>query len=276
CCRSGGGGDRRGTPSPRRTARRRWTDAPRASAGTSARARRRWPRSSRLAEEATDLDLGHRVEVEAALAQQPREALVPLGEPPGGAPQRALGVDAEQARDGDRREQHVADLLLGVGRSLELVDFLAERLERAVAAAPFEPAPGGSALHLGRAGEGRERLGHVLLEPVLALLLRLDPLPVHEDLVGPGDPYVPEHMRVPADQLRDDPARDVVDVPRAVVGGHLGVERDLEQQVAELLAKAIPVVGVDRVEDLVGLLEQMAGEGPVRLLAVPGASARAA
>ncbi len=107
-----------------------------------------------------------------------------------------------------------------------------------------------------------------------SLLLRLDPLPVHEHLVGARHLHVAEHVRVTPDQLLDDPLGDVVDVPCTVVGRELRVERDLEQDVAELLAQPLTVVGVDRVEDLVRLLQQVAGEGGVGLLPVPRAPVR--
>ena len=54
------------------------------------------------------------------------------------------------------------------------------------------------------------------------------------------------------------------------------MERDLEQQIAELVADRVGVVGVDRLEQLVGLLEQMARERLVRLLGVPRTAARRA
>ena len=106
-----------------------------------------------------------------------------------------------------------------------------------------------------------------------ALLLGLELLPVHEHLVGAAHLDLAEHVRVAVDQLLDQPLRDVVDVPPPVVGGDLRVERDLEQQVAQLVADRVGVVGVDRLEQLVGLLEQMARERLMRLLGVPRAAA---
>jgi hypothetical protein len=95
----------------------------------------------------------------------------------------------------------------------------------------------------------------VVLERLLALLLRLDPLPVDEHLVRPGHLDLAEHVGVPPDQLLDDALGDVVDVPRALVGRHLRVEHDLEQHVSELLAQAFAIIGIDRVEHLVRLLQ---------------------
>jgi hypothetical protein len=53
------------------------------------------------------------------------------------------------------------------------------------------------------------------------------------------------------------------------------VEHHLQQQVAEFLAEVVGVVLVDRVEQLIGLLDQVPGEGGVGLLQVPRAAARA-
>ena len=104
----------------------------------------------------------------------------------------------------------------------------------------------------------------------------LELLPVHEHLVGAGHLDLAEDMRVAVDELLDEALRDVVDVPTAVVGGHLRVEHDLEQHVAELVAHRVVVAGVDRLEQLVRLLEQVTRERLMRLLGVPRAPAGAA
>ena len=82
---------------------------------------------------------------------------------------------------------------------------------------------------------------------------------------------VAEDVRVAPVQLRDQVGGDVLDVEAAGLRGDLRVEVDLQQQVAELLAQVLEVTGVDGLERLVGLLEEVAGERAVRLLALPGA-----
>src|SRR5690606_2359441 len=90
----------------------------------------------------------------------------------------------------------------------------------------------------------------------------------------------PEDVGVPAHHLLDDAAGDVLDVER-VLGALLrqpGVEVDLEQQVAQLLAQvagsAVRLVEMlDRLDDLVALLDQVAHERAVGLLPVPRALA---
>src|SRR5439155_1577651 len=58
--------------------------------------------------------------------------------------------------------------------------------------------------------------------------------------------------------------------------GELAVHRDLEQEVAELLHHLGLLAGVDGLEQLVGLLEQVRPERLVRLLPVPRAAIRRA
>ena len=77
-----------------------------------------------------------------------------------------------------------------------------------------------------------------------------------------------------ANELLDGPAGDVVDGEAARVLGDLGVEHHLDEQVAELVAEPAGIAGVDGLEDLVGLLEELAPQGLVGLLAVPRAAVR--
>ena len=80
-------------------------------------------------------------------------------------------------------------------------------------------------------------------------------------------------MRVAIDELLDESLRDVVDIPPIVVGGHLRVEHDLQQHIAEFVAHRVVIVGIDRLEQLVGLLEQVPGQALMGLFGVPGTSA---
>ena len=83
-------------------------------------------------------------------------------------------------------------------------------------------------------------------------------------------------MRVAIDKLGGDAGRDVVDVPTTLsvlvgFGGDAGMEHDLHQQVAELLAKMIAVAAVERLKGLVRLFEQIVTQRLVRLLPGPRA-----
>jgi hypothetical protein len=104
--------------------------------------------------------------------------------------------------------------------------------------------------------------------------LLLDLVPVALDLIGTGDGHVPEHVRMPPDQLGHDPVGDVVDgEPGAVValGRDPGVEHDLQQDVAKLLAEGLLVIRLERLERLVRLLEQVRRQRRMGLAGVPRA-----
>ena len=77
-----------------------------------------------------------------------------------------------------------------------------------------------------------------------------------------------------AHHLVADGADDVGDREALLLRGHLGVEHDLQQQIAELGAQLAVVARVDRLDDLVRLLDQIRLDRVVRLLAVPRAAAR--
>ena len=165
--------------------------------------------------------------------------------------------------------------MAGLGRRRELVDLLAQGLERRVDRAPLEPPSGRAALHLRGARERRQRGRDVVVDGgSCAGLGGLELLPVHEHLVGAGDLDLAEHVRMAVHELLDEALRDVVDVPPTVVGGHLRMEHDLQQHVAELVAHRVVVAGVDRLEQLVGLLEQVPREALMGLLGVPGTPVR--
>lgn len=76
-------------------------------------------------------------------------------------------------------------------------------------------------------------------------------------------------------ELAADFVADVADIERALLLGHTGVEHDLQHQVAQFLAEKDVVVVVDGLDDLIGLLDEIFADRPVRLLTVPGGSPRA-
>ena len=78
---------------------------------------------------------------------------------------------------------------------------------------------------------------------------------------------------MPADHLVGDRGGDRVEIEFLFLVGHLGVEHDLEQQVAELVLERRHVLALDRVRDLVGLFDGVGGDGGEALLEVPGAAA---
>ena len=105
-------------------------------------------------------------------------------------------------------------------------------------------------------------------------LLDLDLLPVAQDGVGVGRDRVAKDVRVAADELGAEIFGDVAEVEVATaLRGHLRIEKNLQQQVAELVLEVRPGAALDGVEDLVGLFQRVALDAVEGLLAVPGAAA---
>src|SRR5690242_17192955 len=86
--------------------------------------------------------------------------------------------------------------------------------------------------------------------PLEALLGRLDLLPPPIDLGRIGGGLVTEDVGIAADHLVAEASRHVVDVELAGLGCDGGVQVDLEQHVAQLVADAGGVAGLDRLDDL--------------------------
>jgi hypothetical protein len=77
---------------------------------------------------------------------------------------------------------------------------------------------------------------------------------------------------VAADELLHRGAHDVLELEGPGRGlGDLGVEDDVEEEVSELAPEVVPVLALDGVHSLVGLLDEEVADGGVGLLAVPGA-----
>ncbi len=68
-------------------------------------------------------------------------------------------------------------------------------------------------------------------------------------------------MRMAADQLRGDRLDHAAEVEQPRLLGHPRMEDDLQQQVAQLLPQILGVAALDRVGDLVGLLDRVGGDG---------------
>ena len=90
---------------------------------------------------------------------------------------------------------------------------------------------------------------------------------------APLDLRVAEHVRVAPHELVADRAHHVGEVEATRLARHLRVEHHLEQEIAELVAQAVPVLAADRVVDLVGLLDRVGRDRLEALLEVPRAAA---
>src|SRR5436309_8149319 len=130
---------------------------------------------------------------------------------------------------------------------------------------------------------GREQRGEILRHPTqhallavralrsLGALLTLDALPLAEQ-VAALDRNAVEDVRMTAHELLAQALRDVRDIEGTLFVGELRVDRDLEQEITELVAQPFEIAGVERFQRLVRLFEQMGTQRSVRLLAVPGAT----
>src|SRR6266516_5317969 len=139
------------------------------------------------------------------------------------------------------------------------------------------PGRRGAALQFGGEREGwlAERYAVERRSPAALLLLPfgcLDRRPVGLHLVGAGDLDVTKDVRMPAHQFGHDGIADVIDgEPGAIgaLGGDPGVKDHLEEHIAEFVPQRVAVSGLQRLECLVGLLDQVARQRAVRLLGVP-------
>ncbi len=216
-----------------------------------------------------------------------RRPLDPVREAPGHRTQRQLGVDVQPARNVDRREEHVSQLLehagirLGLRRRLaglcqslpQLPQLVVEVGQRTRRVRILEVDRRGAPLELPRVEQRRKRLRDVVEDPLAALLLGLDALPVLPHAARRLRVHLAEDVRVPAHELLLDPARDRLQRAGAAFLEEQREEVGLEEQVAELVLELRVVQGEGRVSDLVGLLDGVRDDRPCRLLPIPGAVA---
>ena len=90
---------------------------------------------------------------------------------------------------------------------------------------------------------------------------------------GAVDRSVTEHVRMTPDHLVANRTDDVGKGEISGFAAHLGVEHDLEQQVAELVDQPRHVAAVDGVQDLVSLFDRMRCDRRKTLLEIPRATA---
>ena len=132
-----------------------------------------------------------------------------------------LGLGARLARPRDLR--------------LELAELLAHLRERPLEVGPVEAGRDRAALQLARLQERRQRRGHVVEDPLPALLLGLDLLPALAHAPGGVRLDLAEDVRVAADELGVDGPRDLLEVAVALLLEQQREEVDLEEEVAELV-----------------------------------------
>lgn len=219
-----------------------------------------------------------------------RELLRPLdalGEPFRHRAKRELGVDVQSPGHVDGGEENVAQLLedvrigLGLGRRLtglgqsfaELAQLVLEIGKRAGRVRVLEVDGGGATLELPGVEQRGKRLGDMVEDPIPLLLLRLDPLPVLADPDRSARLDLAEDMRVPADELLLDSARDRFERAGASLLQEQRQEVSLKEEVTELVLELGVVAGEGGVRDFVGLFDRVRDDRPRRLLPIPRAIA---
>ncbi len=83
-------------------------------------------------------------------------------------------------------------------------------------------------------------------------------------------------MGMAEDELLAHPVRHIIQGKAALLLFHLGMEHHLEEHVTKLFAQMLGASLVDGLAGLIGLLQQIAADGLVVLLRVPGAASRRA
>ena len=204
-----------------------------------------------------------------------------------GVAQRGAHVDLGVPGQVGGHEQQVADLVLqalpvvagpGAGElGAHLLDLLVQLGDHRFMPGPVETGARRARLQLQRALPLRQPARDAGQRRVVLLtgggtFGTLDLFPVGGLLARIGEAGVGEHVRMPAHHLVGDRGDNVVEAEGALLGGHLRVEDDLQQQVAQFILQPVQVVAVDRVGDLVGLFDGVRGDCREILLQVPGAA----
>ena len=158
-------------------------------------------------------------------------------------------------------------------RFLKLAQLVLEIGKRAGRVRVLEVDGGGAALELPGVEQRGKRLGDVVEDPLPFLLLRLDLFPVLPDPARSARLDLAEDVRVPADELLLDPARDRLERASASLLQQQRQKVGLEEEIAKLVFELGVVAGEGRVRDLVGLFDRVRDDRAGRLLPIPGAIA---
>ena len=199
--------------------------------------------------------------------------------------QGPVGIHALLAGPLHEAEEHVPELVLdplGIALRLQLRDLFAHLVQDPLQVGPLEAHLGAALADLQGFVQGRQALGDAIQQAgvgVVAQLRLLGPLdggPVDQDLLGALHVEVPEDMGMAAYQLGHDVPLHVMDVPGPAFLGQLGVEEHLEPEVPQLFPQVALLLlvsgdqGRQSIQDLGRLLPQVALQGVVILLQVPG------
>ena len=216
------------------------------------------------------------------------------------APQCPFGFNAELLSQSDENEEQISELIFDGVRvttldgSLQLLPFLADLGAGSVEVGPVEAhgrrlvlEPPGTLQRGQGPRDARERIRNGWGRfSILAILARRRALegcvctfggfegrPLTTDLFGAGRRVSlgpSEDVRMPSDHLGANALDDPFEVEVSFALSKRRVKDNLEQEVAELLA----VLGgvVERLEDFVGLLDEVGAQARKGLFSVPGAA----
>ena len=208
-----------------------------------------------------------------------------FGELPVAGAQRVFRIGSEMPGGVDAREEQVAELLgdfagvrAPVERGAQLPELLVDLVEDRRRVRPVETDSGRATLELLGARQRRQGEGHAVERAgcracARGALFGLLPFPGAVQRSGIGFARtVAEDVGVAPAHLFGDGAGDVVEIECAALAGELGVEDDLEQQVAQLVTESREVAARDRVGGLVGFFDRAGGDGLESLHGVPRAT----
>ena len=187
------------------------------------------------------------------------------------------------AREVHDREQEVAKLELALGNGClggkgvtQLGNLLLDLGQDRGGRSPVEPDAGGAFLQLERTRQCREGKRHVgqyaAVVAARRAFRRLAVLPHGPKRRAPRHLLRAEHVRMPLDHLVGDRVGDLLEVEPPLLSADLRVVDDLQQQVAEFAGQGRPVFALDRIGDLVRLLDRVRHDRGEGLLDVPGAA----
>src|SRR5581483_3098711 len=198
--------------------------------------------------------------------------------------QHRFRIGGKMPRQIDHGEQQIAGFagsrrgILRADIGFDFVGLLANLRQYRHRIVPVETDLAGHLLQFQRTGEGGQTdryAGERALSGRFAaagLFLRLDIVPEAADVLGADAAAIAEHVRMPPHKLFRDCLHHVAEAEAALFLSQARVVHDLQQQVAEFLAQVLEIAALNRIGNLVGLLDGVARNAAEVLLQIPGAA----
>src|SRR5439155_958009 len=190
--------------------------------------------------------------------------------------ERLTGLDAELPREIHGRKEQVSDLFFYLFPSasdpllFQLRSLFFHLRHRSLCIRPIEPDPGGALLEPVRHEQRRQRRRKTRQRTALAAGARLAPFDeLPPRVIVAADPTLAEEIRMPPPHLLLECARDDFRVELRPLFRDDDLKREMQQQVAQLVAHRFGIVGLDRLIELERFLDQIGTECLRALRAVP-------